>query len=302
MGRSAGKRRSGHESAPRPQKDVRLTTECFTGCRTPNPYASHVLSPEPFTFQMNLTGSTIPLRRFAALLAVPVLFVLAVSGVHAQQLSNQGQQGEHVQRAVDGLTQELNLTTSQAQIVAIGLRSGPVPVALWGVSAELTPTLTATQKSLLSVHSGRGQEQNRPERSQGGDYPNRPERTQGVDHPSSPELTPSTDGVERPQRSDRPRRSDQSGVSNDRRAAYRLARSRALGLSNEQSSRLDDIDERRRADGRTPDDNSEAAAPILTPHQLEIVRVYHGLHERIQNPTRPTGPGLSPVDGPGRVR
>ena len=199
---------------------------------------------------MNTILSTSAFRRFTTALAVPALFILAACGSNAQQPDRQARMAEHAERVVSQLTDELNLTASQADLFEKSLASGPQPGMLWSLAAELEPTLTDAQKTLLFT---------RPERH---------------------------------------RRGQQRPEADERHAAEQQARDRALGLSDQQSSQLDELHERHEAEreqaheqmrrnlGERPEPGElpNEIAAILTPDQQEIAKVHHALLGRLHGP------------------
>lgn len=220
--------------------------------------------------------------RFAAVLSV---LVLASFSSFAQQPERNTRATAQSEEAVNTLTQELGLNTSQVELMKTTLGSGPRPVVLWDLSAQLEPTLSDAQKATLFARAGRTAETERRTRAS---------RTERADRAGR------TERAGRPDRAERAEGSERDG--RDYRAAERAARNRALGLSEAQSTQLDDLLEQHRADivggaarARAPSDESadiigppsisgasSEISTFLTADQQEIFRLHQALRARMQ--------------------
>lgn len=149
------------------------------------------------------------------------------------------------QDAIDALTDALELTDAQVEIVEDVYRPGDPGVG-WTLAAELGPTLTDAQRARLLTPPERSGERARPGgREQAGG------RGQG-------------------------RRGARGGRSQADRAVARAARDAALGLDAEQSAALDAAFEAGRGE-RGADPVTRAVAELLDETQQDLVRLQRGL-------------------------
>lgn len=204
---------------------------------------------------MNTNQSSSVFRRFITALAVPTLFVLGSGASNAQQPDHQARMAEHAERVVAGLTQELNLTASQAALFEKSLQAGPQPGVLWSLAAELEPTLTDAQKALLFTRPERDGQ--RPQR--GGQRPDF-----DVMHEAEQQARDRVLGLS----------DQQSRQLDDIHEQRRAEREQAHEQMMEQM--------RRNLGGRPePGELPNEMAAILTPDQQEIVKVFHALRGRL---------------------
>lgn len=224
--------------------------------------------PEPMTRH--------PLSRLVLLAA---LLLGLAAGADAQD-RQRPTPAEHTARLIDAL----DLTPAQAELIETALRGAPGSGNLWTLAAELTPTLSDAQKEALFAGPERG-EARRVERRQ------RAERGARGEH-----------GERRRMRAERSDREAHFASTNAMRNA-------ALGLSARQIEQLEALHaerrtemeqrraavaqgerqerseaaraERREARIAQREEHRAALAEILSPEQLEIVKVHGALQMRL---------------------
>lgn len=192
------------------------------------------------------------LRR-TALLAVILLFG---SVAYAQQAD-----------AIERLTQRLDLTQSQVELVRSHLTAEHSPEAIWRLSTALASTLTDAQQARLNETAQRPERQAREARL-------------SADRPQRQAREAQREGRETRLRTERPRMerehnrqtlqqeelsSERQAASRERREAHQAARNRALNLSAEQIRQLD---EARTERSRT------SMQDILTEEQAQIWKLH----------------------------
>ena len=214
---------------------------------------------------MNTNPSSSAFRRFVTALVVFPLFALAAGAANAQQPDRQAWMAERAEQAVSRLTQDLNLTASQAELFQKSMASGPQPGARWSLAAELEPTLSDAQKALLFT---------RPERPQ-----------RGLQRPGAGERH----AAERQARDRVLGLSDQQSRQMDElREQHEAEREQAMEQMRRNLGGLPRPSGERPEPGELP---SEVAA-ILTRDQQETVKVFQALRMRMHGP--PMGGGRGP--------
>ena len=176
------------------------------------------------------------------------------------------------------LTDALDLTGAQAELVGRHLGDGPEPGALWRVAADLAPTLSEAQRDALLTKPDRPRA--RGERDGRRGHHGRHERPDGP-------------------RGERPTEEERAA----RREAAHAAMQEALDLTAEQAEALEALQKQHRAARaeRRADRQAERPAPgavpdaleeILTADQQAVWQVHHALAHRLRlHPGRSDGRG-----------